>query len=1265
MLMLACRVILLLSSCKEGIEPRLLTVAERSEFRATARYDEVMALCKALDESSDKIALGQMGTTVEGRAIPLLILADPPIKTAEEARRSDKLTVFAFGNIHAGEVCGKEALPMLAREIAAASKPPLLDKLIIVLAPIFNCDGNEHVSKNNRPGQLGPEEGMGQRHNAQDLDLNRDFVKLESPEVRALAKFMTDWDPAMVIDTHTTNGSHHQYTMTYEGPRHCAGDPRIVSFVREKMLPEVTLRLEGSTGYKSFFYGNLYDHGATWSTDYGDTPRYSTNYVGMRNRLAVLSEAYAYAPYKDRVLCTREFVRTLFDYAAEHADEIRKLIKDVDNETVARGKSPGPEDVIPLRTDIVPYEGKFRVAAYVEKEVNGRLTATDEKQDYEATFIGQSKPKLTVRRPFAYLLPASMRAVVEKLQQHGVQVEALHEDIPLPTQVYRVEGVHRAAQPFMKHVAVEAVDVSSRDERAKVSAGTVLVRMAQPLGTLAAYLLEPQSADGLATWNFFDEQLADGKDFPVQRLMSPVLVESGPLAALPSAEAVAQPITWDNYVAGRVPNLRGAPMSTLGWTDDGDHYLQVRDGKLCKVNAMTGESQPFHDFEKMAAALAKIEGLSEKQAKSMAEGSRFQMDKARKGSLFSKDNDLYFATFDGSLAMRLTKSPDLAEEMPELSPDGQRVAFVRSQNLYCVDVATQTEKQLTSDGGGLIFSGKCDWVYYEEIFNRNEKGFWWSKDSAALCFFRIDDAPVNTFTLIDHQPVRQRLEELRYPKAGDPNPHIRFGVVKADGASPPAFADLSAHDPNEIVISGAGFMPGEGAPAYFYLQNRQQTWLDFCTVPREGGAYKVLFRDQTQAWIESPGEPTFLKGGSFLLTSERTGWKHIYHYAADGKLLATVTSGEWEMRGIECVDEAGGWVYVMGTKDSPIADNLYRAKLDGSKLERLTQTSGHHETSVSPRGHLYIDSWSSHAAPTQVGLYRSDGTLERMLDTNPVEALKETKLAGYELFQIDMSDGFKLEAAMVKPVNFDASKKYPVWFTTYAGPHAPTIHDSWAGGHTHDQALANEGFIVFKTDPRSASGKGAVSTWAAYKKLGVSEMKDIEEAIAWLCTQPFVDAERIGMSGYSYGGFMTAYALTHSKRFKCGIAGGTVSDWALYDSIYTERFMDTPQNNPTGYAETSVITAAPNVHGKLLLVHGTLDDNVHMQNTIKLVDALVKADKDFELQLYPGFRHGVWGPHYQRTTMEFMKRNLMAPAAGAESSSAVGAKSEGGASAAP
>jgi len=485
------------------------------------------------------------------------------------------------------------------------------------------------------------------------------------------------------------------------------------------------------------------------------------------------------------------------------------------------------------------------------------------------------------------------------------------------------------------------------------------------------------------------------------------------------------------------------------------------------------------------------------------------------------------------------------------------------------------------------------------------------------------------------------VERTAYPKAGDPNPHVTIGMVSAAGGSV-RWADLSGYGDGEVLISRVGWWP-DSDKIFFYAQDRAQTWLDVNTVSRSDGSTSRLLRDTTQAWVSDPGDPEFLDDGSFLLASERSGWRHLYRFDDDGTLLKQLTSGEWEVRKVEHVDEDAGWVYFSGTRDSHIAENLYRVKISGGEPEQLTSSPGHHISRVSPNGKYYIDRFSSHETPVRVHLYTADGAPVRTIDSNPVHVLEEYRFGDYELLQIKTADGFTLEASLMMPPDFDPNLKYPVWFMTYGGPHAPTVRDSWSKRRDRERVLAEAGFLVFRCDPRSASGKGAQSAWTAYKRFGKGELADITEAIEWLKKKPYVDGDRIGMSGHSYGGFMTAYAMTHSDLFAAGIAGAPVTDWHNYDTIYTERYMDTPQENPDGYETTSVVGAAADLHGRLLILHGVMDDNVHMQNTLQFVNALQKADKQFELMFYPKSRHGIRGKHYNRLIVDFITRTLSKP----------------------
>ena len=1208
-------------------EEPLLTVAEKSQFKATARHAEVMEFCQKLAKQSPLVRLAEMGKSHEGRPLPLLIIAEPPVSTPAEAASSGKLVVFAFANIHAGEVCGKEALCMLARDIVMAKERPLLKEVILVFNPILNADGNERMSKTNRPGQVGPEEGMGIRANALGLDLNRDFVKLDSPEIRALVRAYNQWNPALIVDCHTTNGSYHRYTITYDGPMHPATDAAMRQLALEEMFPDLTRRLKAYGGYESFWYGNFSRDKQQWET-YGDQPRYSTQYGAFKHHIAILSEAYSYAPYKERVLATRDFVRSICDYGAANKEKLRKLLREARERTVAAGQKAG--DAIALRCKLVPMPGRYTVLGYVEEMKDGRRVVTKQPKDYPVTLIKKSEPTLSVPRPQAYLFPARYAKAVENLQRHGIEVEELREDIDLDVEVYRVKKVNRAQREYQKHFAV-TLDVDQRAESRRIPAGTIYVKTAQPLGTFAAYLLEPQAEDGLSYWNYFDEGLAEGQDHPILRLPKddrPML--RGRVRPLPEERVMNKYIERPVYLAGN-------PVSISTWLDDGEHYLQVKNGKLHKVHARSGRSTPWFDPKPMTEALAKLPGMNAEKARSWAGRNHFQWNPQKTGALFTEGNDLYYATFDGKTAVKLTKSPG-AKELVTFSPDGKLVAFVHKQNLYVVDIATQTERALTTDGGGLISNGKADWVYFEEIYDRSWQAYWWSPDSQRIVFNRFDDTPVHKFTVVDHLPVRLTLEQTPYPKAGDPNPHVKLGVVSVTGSAP-VFAHLGDYKEADILIL-RGFFAADGKYAYGYVTDRAQTWLDMVKVDPQDGRVEKLFRETTKAWVDDPKDAKFLKDGSFLFFSARDGWKHLYHFDARGKLLRQVTRGDWEVADLLHVDEEKGWVYFTGTRDSHIAPNLYRTKLDNDHLQRLTLALGSHTVKLSPQGNLFVDSVENHRTPARVRLYDTDGNLVRVLDTNPVYEIEEYRFGKYEHVQIPTPDGFHLEGTVTLPPHFDPNKKYPVWFKTYAGPHYPSISDTWGGGHGSDQHLAYLGFIVFHCDPRSASGKGAVSAWSAFRQLGVQETKDIETAIKWLCQRPYVDASRIGMSGHSYGGYITAYAMTHTKLFKAGIAGAPVTDWRNYDSIYTERFMNTPQNNPEGYDKASVLKAAANLHGKLLLTHGVMDDNVHLQNTLQLVNALQDADKDFEMMFYPRGRHGWGSPHYPRLMLEFMTREL-------------------------
>jgi dipeptidyl-peptidase-4 len=601
-------------------------------------------------------------------------------------------------------------------------------------------------------------------------------------------------------------------------------------------------------------------------------------------------------------------------------------------------------------------------------------------------------------------------------------------------------------------------------------------------------------------------------------------------------------------------------------------------------------------------------------------------------------SDLAIGFFDGSPGAKLTTGAKPGKEFTTLSPDGTRVAYVRDGNLFAASADDPGEKQLTTDGGkNDILNARGDWVYEEEIFNRNGRAFWWSPDGKHLAFLRFDDTPVKRFHLTDNRETAGKLEAYPYPKVGDPNPTVTIGVTTASGK--PKFLDMTGYPAADTLISRVGWLPS--GKVFAYVQNRTQTWLDFVVWDTVDSKPKKLFRETTGAWVDDIGEPHFLSDGSMLIASERTGFKHAYHYKADGTLVRQVTKGDWEIKDLVRIDEKAGSVYFTGTKDGHTRSHLYRCKLDGGDVERLTPAAGTHTTTIAPAGLLFVDRYSDSTTPPQVAL-REIGVKEpvRMLDNNPARDKDNFKFGKVERVTVPMKDGFDLEGTVTYPPDFDATKKYPIWLMTYAGPNAPTVRDGFGIRGGMEQTLATSGIVVFRIDPRSASGKCAAATWTCYKQLGVQELKDLEEAVAWLCKNPWADSTRVGISGHSYGGFMAAYALTHSKTFSAGIASSGVHDWRLYDSIYTERYMLTPKENPEGYDKTSCIKAASKLNGKLLIIHGMMDDNVHLQNSTQFITALQAANKDFEMMFYPQSRHGIGSPHYLKTELEFIRRTM-------------------------
>jgi dipeptidyl-peptidase-4 len=695
------------------------------------------------------------------------------------------------------------------------------------------------------------------------------------------------------------------------------------------------------------------------------------------------------------------------------------------------------------------------------------------------------------------------------------------------------------------------------------------------------------------------------------------------------------------------------PAPRIQWLADGG-LLETRTEKnkssYARIDPKTGDRKPFLDPDAVAVALGKA-GAAEAEAKRAL--TRPVWNDAMDAALFTLGSDFYHLKLAGTEARRLTKDGKPKDE-PLFSPDGKKVAFLRENDLHVLELESGQEIRLTRDGSEERLNGRLDWVYDEEVFGRgNKRAFWWSPDSRLLAFLQLDVSKEPTHILIDDRTQPQQQKAYRYPKAGDPNPVARLGVADLQGTL--GWME-NPYPLQETLVVQVGWDPRNRLLAAF--QDRTQTWLDLRRF--EGGRGRSLIIEKGKAWQDRLPLPTFLQDGGFLWLSDRTGFRHVYRYGADGNLLRSITEGPWDVLALHGADESRSGrdaknrpVYFSGTLRGSTGLDAYSVALEGkapnAKLSQLTEKPGTHLAAFSKDLNFLLVRWSDATTPTQTQLLGADGKLLRSLDPGTPSTFPGP-LGTVKFQKVKARDGVELETQLILPPGFDPKQKYPVVQSVYGGPSAfggfPSSQVRNAYGRAGNWAnfLANKGYIVFVVDPRSAAGKGPASAHVAYKRLGEQELADLEDSLAWLGTQGFADLGRVAIEGWSYGGFMVTYALTHSDKYKVGVAGAPVTDWRLYDSIYTERYMGLPKDNPAGYDKASVVKAAANLKGKLLLFHGTLDDNVHPQNSIQLLDALQKAGKDADLVLLPGSGHGPRTPEqiwvrYKRM-WEFIKANL-------------------------
>jgi hypothetical protein len=527
---------LALGASAQSINAPLKTRAESTNFEETSRYDDVLIFFNQLQKRSPLVRLETFGRSQEGRALPLIILSDPPISRPREAVALGKPVVFVMANIHAGEVEGKEAVQNIAQRIVSGDLRPLLEKLIILIAPDYNADGNERISVDNRTAQNGPIGGVGIRENAQGYDLNRDFIKLDAPETRALIQLFNRWDPQLTLDLHTTDGSYHGYHLTYSISLNPSIDARILDYERDKMMPALTRSMKSRHDFRTYYYGN-FSRPATNSTApelrtwraFTHQPRIGQNYIGFRNRLTILSEAYVYLDFHRRIEVTEAFTEEILKYCAAHGDEIRRLTRQVDEAAIQRGlNGPALELGVEYEPKALPKPVEILVGevTQVKNPRSGRdMTAvvenkfTPEKMvDYGLFAATHSVP---TARAYLFRPEENLRAATVKLQAHGITVEELTSPLTTEAENFLISSVNKSPRPFQGHNEVKLVG-HFQPETITFPVGTMVVRTAQPLGTLAAYLLEPESDDGLVTWNVLDASLAAGKNFPISKVMQNV-----------------------------------------------------------------------------------------------------------------------------------------------------------------------------------------------------------------------------------------------------------------------------------------------------------------------------------------------------------------------------------------------------------------------------------------------------------------------------------------------------------------------------------------------------------------------------------------------------------------------------------------------------------------------------------------------------------------------------------------------------------------------
>ncbi|QGK75862.1 S9 family peptidase [Flavobacterium sp. SLB02] len=658
----------------------------------------------------------------------------------------------------------------------------------------------------------------------------------------------------------------------------------------------------------------------------------------------------------------------------------------------------------------------------------------------------------------------------------------------------------------------------------------------------------------------------------------------------------------------------------------------------------------LYDF----ATLKKVSNLIDtKNHKDLADGiDSYTFDASEKKILIAcNSNKIFRHSFTADYFLydittnSLTKLFDFQVQEPTFSPDGTKIAYAKENNLYVYDVASKKSTAVTTDGRkNAIINGITDWVYEEEF--AFVRAFDWSKDSKKLAYIRFDESQVPEFSMsMFHKDLYPTIETFKYPKAGEKNSVVSLHIYDAAGNST---KKVALDNYNDFYIARLQWTNDNNVLSAQVL-NRHQDNLDLLFVDGTTATAKVVLNEKDKAYVDVTDNLTFLKDNSFIWTSEKDGFNHIYLYDKTGKLKNQVTKGNWEVVSYYGFDEKNKTIFYQSTENGSINRDIYRIGLDGKSKVRLTSKVGTSVATFSPNFQFFINTFSSASQPTTYTLNESKTGKEiQVIENNEALAakLKSYNLPTKEFFVLKTAKGNELNAWILKPKDFDPSKKYPVFMYQYSGPGSQQVNNDWNNSDDYWFAsLTQQGYIVACIDGRGTGFKGADFKKVTQKELGKYEVQDQIDAAKVIGAYPYVDASRIGIFGWSYGGFMASNCIFQGNDvFKMAIAVAPVTNWRFYDSVYTERYMQTPQENASGYDQNSPINHVSKLKGKFLLIHGSGDDNVHVQNSMQMMEALIQANKQFDSQIYPDKNHGIYGGAtriqlYNKMT-NFIKENL-------------------------